>query len=95
MEDWSWLDVDSEDVLVKSLVHALEHGIMLCVFTLNGEILLNTLDTFDSHVLSDFHGIGAPWGNHLSAWTYKESFQVFFALLLCFSVEPAKFICLF
>ena len=67
------LDVHREDILVQPLVHALKHGVIISVLILYWEILLDTYDAFQSHVLGDFYGIGTPWGNHFPTRTDEKS----------------------
>ena len=94
VQDRCRLDVHREDVLIQALVHALQHGVVLSILAIYREIFLNALHTLDSHVLCDFHSVGAPRRNHLTAWTYKKTFQIVFAFGLSFAIQPAKFLCL-
>ena len=71
MFDGVGLDIHREDVLVEAVVHALQHGIMFSILAFHREIFLNTLNAFQTHVLSDFHRIGTPWGNHLATRANK------------------------
>ena len=69
-----------EDLLVQALVHTLQHRVILGVLVLDREILLDTRDALETHVLGNLYGIGAPRSDHLPAWTYKISRQVVFSL---------------
>ena len=83
------LDVDGEDVLIQTLVHALQHGVVVGVLRADGEVLLNAFDAAEVHVLGYFHGVGRPGGDHFAARTNEESFDAFALKQLCVAVEPA------
>ena len=86
------LDIHGEDVLVQSVVHALQHLVVLSILAANREILLDALNAFQSHVLGDFHGVRAPGSDHLAARTDKETLQ-FLCLFYCgIAVQPTKFV---
>ena len=68
------LDVDGKDVLVKTVVHTLQHRVVLGVLVVNGEILLDTLNALDAHILGNLNGIGTPRSYHLTTWTNEETF---------------------
>ncbi len=90
MLDGLWLMVDGEYRLVQTVVHALQHTVMGGILTLHGEVLLNTRNAGETHVLRDLNGIGAPGGYHLAARSHKETVE-----LLCFqqrsvTVKPAE-----
>ena len=67
-------DVHLEDVLIQRGVETLQHGVVLGVRAADGEVFLDTADARDAHVLGDFHGVGAPGGNHFAARTYETAF---------------------
>ena len=69
------LPVDGEHLLVEVMVHGLEHGVVRGVLRLHFEKLLDTDNAFDTHVLGDLNGIGAPRGDHLAARTNKKAFH--------------------
>ena len=91
LHDGLWLYVHAEEFLVQTvLVHALKHGVELGILALHGEVFLNACYAFHSHVLCNLHGVGAPGGNHLTAWTNEASLQ-----MVCFqhfglAIEPAQ-----
>ena len=68
-------DIDSKNLLVKTLVQALQHGVIFCIGISHREILLNTAYTLKTHVLGNLNGICTPRGNHFAARTYKVTFQ--------------------
>ena len=88
------LVVDGEDSLVQTFVHTLEHGIVLGVLAFDGEVLLNTRNAGETHVLRDLNGICAPWCNHFAAWSDEEAVQLLVAEHLGVAVEPAQFLLL-
>ena len=88
--DRLWLDVGLEYFLSKSLVHALEHRVMVGILVGYGEIFLDAGYTFQSHILGYFYSIRTPRGNHLLAWANKITFQVFFAFGCCIAEQPTK-----
>ena len=90
-----WAVLDGENVLIESLVKALEHGVVLGVLVCHGEVLLDAHDAFDGHVLGDFHGIGAPGGHHLAAWADEVAFERLALDGRSLAVEPTKFSGLF
>ena len=83
------LDVDGEDALVQTVVHTLQHLVVLGVLAVNGKVLLDTADAFQTHVLGNLHGIGRPWRDHLAARTDKVAGQTVAVCQLCVAVEPA------
>ena len=90
MLDGLGLMIDSEDGLVQAVVHALQHAVVRGILALHGEVLLNTRNAGETHVLRDLNGIGAPGGYHLATRSYKETVE-----LLCFqqcsvTVKPAE-----
>ena len=92
MLDGLGLDVDGEDRLVDSVVHALQHGVVLGILVGHGEVFLDTLDAFQSHVLRNFHGIGRPRRHHFAARAHEEAIQVVGLSERCSAIKPAKFI---
>ena len=84
--------VHCEDVLVKTLVHALQHRVVLCIFRAYGEVLLNTRNAVEAHVLSYLYGIRTPWSNHFAAWTHKEALVSLTLDESGTAVKPTQFI---
>ena len=70
---WLRLDVDSEDFLIQSSVHTLQHLVVLSVLGCGREILLNTAYALETHILRYLNSIGRPRGHHLTARTNVES----------------------
>ncbi len=64
-----------ENLLVKSFVETLQHGIVFHIFVFHGKIFFNALKPLYVHVLCDFHGVGTPRGDHFAARTNKETIQ--------------------
>ena len=62
------LDADFKDTLVESFIHSLKHRIVLGILVLNREILLDTHNTFDTHILGNLYSICTPRSNHLATW---------------------------
>ena len=92
VENRSGLDIHREDVLIQTLVHALKHGVIFSLLTINREILLNALYTLDGHVLGNLHSVRTPRSDHLTAWAYKETLQIVLAFWASFAIQPAKLI---
>ena len=90
--DGLWLNVDGEDVLVQTVVHALQHRVVLGLFRLHGEVFLYTLDAAETHVLRDFHGIGRPRGHHFATGADVIACQRLVLQQLGIAIEPAQFL---
>ena len=86
------LDVNREDVLVKTVVHALQHRVVLGILRCYREVFLDTRNTAEVHVLRDFYGIRRPGGHHFAARTYEDAFQAVAVEQLGIAIEPAKFL---
>ncbi len=69
-------DVHVEYLLVQTVVHTLQHGVVLGVFAADGEIFLYAHDALYGHVLRYFHRVGAPWSYHLSSRTHEEALHL-------------------
>ena len=90
--DRLWLNVNRENVLIQTIVHTLQHGVVLGILRVNGEIFLNALNALQSHVLGNFYSIGRPRGHHLTAWTNIVAFHCFATYQFCLTIEPAEFL---
>ena len=90
--DWLRLVVDGEDVLVQPLIHALKHGVMVGIFRVNGEVLLNTRNAVEAHILSYLYGIRTPWSNHFAAWAHEEALDSLTLNESGTAVKPTQFI---
>ncbi len=86
------LDVNGKDALIQAVVHALQHGVVIGLVVLDGEILLNTRNAVEIHVLGNLYGIGAPRSNHFTARTDIPALKLSGAIERGFSVKPAKFL---
>ena len=75
IDDGIGLFIDFKYLLVDTIVHALQHGIMLGISIGDREIFLYAGNTFKPHVLRNFHGIGTPRGNHLFTGTDKPTVE--------------------
>ena len=91
-EDGLGLLVDGEDVLIQAVIEALEHGIVVSILVLYGEVFLYSRNAFDGHVLRDFHCVSAPGRNHFAARTDEIALQVLFLFSIRFSIKPAEFL---
>ena len=73
------LAVHREHLLVEVLIAVLQHRVVRSLLRVHFLELLDTDNTFDTHVLGDLDGIGAPRRDHLTARAYKMAFhRVFF-----------------
>ena len=82
------LDVHGEDALVQSFIHTLQHRVVVGILACHGEILLDARDTFQVHVLRNLYGIGTPRGDHLTAWSHKETLQLTAFQQLRITIKP-------
>ena len=85
------LVVYGEDALVKPLVHALQHGVVVGVGRAYGEVLLDARNAIEVHVLGNLHGVRAPGRHHLAAGAYEAAVYVVGLEQLGAAVQPAKF----
>ena len=74
--DRFWLVIHGEHILSDTVVHTLEHRVVLSVFAIYREVLLDTRNAVKTHVLSYLNGIRTPGSNHFTAWTHKEALQL-------------------
>ena len=74
--DWFRLVVHGEYILSDTVVHTLEHWIVLCVLAIYREVLLDTRNAVKTHVLSYLNGIRTPRSNHFTAWANIEALQL-------------------
>ena len=65
---------------------------MFGLFVVHGEILFDTCNAAEVHVLSNLYGIGAPRGNHFASGADKPAGKRVVLFGCGVSVEPAKFI---
>ena len=64
-----------ENTLVETLVYSLKHFVVFGCVGVNFEILFNTRDAVQPHVLGNFYGICAPRGNHFTTRPYEHTFK--------------------
>ena len=64
---------------------------MIGLFALDREILFNTRNAAEIHVLCNLYGIGAPRRNHFTAGAYKPAFQRVSLFKLGTAIKPAQF----
>ena len=74
--DRFWLVVHGEHILSDTVVHTLEHRVVLSVFAIYREVLLDTRNAVKTHVLSNLNGIRTPRSNHFTAWADIEALQL-------------------
>ena len=85
--------VDSEDSLVKTIIHTLQHRVIISLFAAYREVLLYTQNAVKTHVLSNLDGIRTPRSNHLTAWSHIVALQCLFVLQVGgIAIEPTKFV---
>ena len=75
MPDRLWSVVYGEDILVQTVVHALQHRVVLGILRTYGKVFLNTRNAAKTHILGNLNGIRAPWGDHLAAGAYIVALQ--------------------
>ena len=56
--------VDGKDLLVQTVIHALEHGVVVGISVGHREELLYTRNAAEVHILGNLNGICAPRRNH-------------------------------
>ena len=81
-----------EYILVETVIHTLQHGIMLSLLALHGEVFFNAVDALKTHVLGDFNGVGAPRRNHFTSRAHVPSFDVLLIEHFGLAIEPAEFL---
>ena len=86
------LVVHGEYVLVESVVHALQHRVVLSVLALDREELFYTRNAVKIHVLCNLYGIRTPRSDHLAARTHEVSFHRFALDERSVTIEPTKFV---
>ena len=62
-----------KDILVKTVVHALQHLVVFRIARRHREKLLYSCDALHVHVLRYFNRICAPRRNHLASRTHEEA----------------------
>ena len=95
IDDGVGLLVDSKDGLVQSVVNTLQHRVVFRLARCDGEVLFDTGNTVQTHVLCYFHRIGTPRRYHLAARTDKPSFQCLGFHRLGFTKEPHQLLHIF
>ena len=86
------LAVGGKHLLVQTLIHALQHGVELCVLVGHREVLLDTQNAVEAHILSNLHGICAPRCNHFASWANEAALQVFFTFGLGVAKQPTQLV---
>ena len=81
-----------EDVLVEPLIHALQHGVVLNIFSAHGKIFFNTRNAVEIHVLCNLDGICAPRRYHLTAGPDEKSFDAVVVYQFGIAIQPAQLI---
>ena len=86
------LVVHSEHVLVYSLVHTLEHGVVVGISAGHREELLYTRNAAEVHILGNLNGICAPRRNHFTAWAHIEALQSLLRHEGGVAIKPTEFV---
>ena len=86
------LVVDGEDILVESVVHSLQHWVVVGIFAAYGEVFLYTRNAVQIHVLCNLNGIRTPGGYHLAARAYEISAEAVFFYECGIAIKPAQFL---
>ena len=84
--------IDTENMLIKPVVHALEHAVVFSILVRYREIFFYTQNAIETHVLSNLNGICAPWGYHFTARAYKKAFELVLFQEGSVAEKPAKFL---
>ena len=89
--------VHGEDVLIQSVVEALQHRVAAVVAGVvgHGEELLYTRNAAEVHVLGDLHGIGAPRRYHFASRAGKASCERIIFKQFGIAVKPAQLLAFF
>ncbi len=77
-----------KNTLIQSVVFPLQHVIAFGTFTFNLIKFLNAHNTFNSHVLGNFNGIGTPWGDHFTARSDEPAVKLFLFQELSIRKQP-------
>ena len=85
------LTVHSEQILVQSLVHTLQHRVVRGLLGAYWEVFLDTRDASQIHVLGNLYGIRTPWCHHLTARPHIDSIKLFCVYTFCSTKKPAQF----
>ena len=88
--DFFGLFVDDVNRLIQRIIATIQHRIERCRVAVCEE-LLDTADTLQTHILSDFHGIGAPRGDHFAAGTDEFTLDTIALNELCAREKPLQF----
>ena len=84
--------VNGKDVLVQTVIHTLQHGVVGSLFRLHGEVLFYTQNAVKTHVLSNLNGIRTPRSNHFTAWADEVSIQRLGFFGRGVAIEPTQFV---
>ena len=90
MLDGLWFSLHTEHVLPDTLVHSLQHGVVLGFGTGHGEELLDTQNAVEIHILRHLNGIRAPGRHHFTAWPHIKSLQLLRRHQRGVAIEPAQ-----
>ncbi len=82
-------DINCKDVLIQASVHALQHLVVFSILAVNGEVLLNTTDALEAHVLCYLNSIRRPWRHHFATRTNVVAFKRLVLQQLGFAIKPA------
>ena len=86
------LVVNAEHILSDAVIHTLKHRVVLGILRTHGEVLLDTRNALQVHVLRDFYRIGTPRRNHLASRAYEKSLQLIRFQIFRIAIEPAQFV---
>ena len=81
------LFVDYVDRLIQSLVATIQHWIEWGIFAIDHE-LLDTTNTFQTHILGNLYGICTPRSDHFAARTDKFTIDTIATNELCAREKP-------
>ena len=90
--DRFWSVFNCEDGLVQTLIHTLQHRVVVGILRTYREVLLYTRNAVKSHVLGYLNSIRTPWCYHLTAWANKVSSESLGVHELGIAKEPTKFV---
>ncbi len=79
-----------EDGLIEPVIHALQHGVVLCLSRCHGEVFLYTQNAAEIHILCNLYGICAPRCYHLATRTHEEALHLCAIHKRSLAIKPAK-----